>query len=488
MTFLLAIAALLVIVWGIVFAFRGSMLLGSVALLIIAYVAGHNLVSFDLGPLPMTLDRLVLGGLLVTLMLQWWSGQLKLTRLLPVDYVLLAFIGCLIVSTFTHDWRVSRPGRISPLWLLVAGYLTPICLYFFARFSPLNPRAIKWVYVGMACFGVYLTVTALAEITQQWWLVFPGYISDPRLGIHFGRARGPHLQAHSMGFQTATMLLCGWALWPHVSRKWQLVMLAMFPLTMLAIYFCYTRCIWMGAALATVIVLSLSLKGAWRPIVLAGTTVGGLLVAVVFWNQIVGIEREAGAEAARDSVSQRASFTWVSWTMFQDRPFFGFGFGQFTDAKWPYLSDRSVPFYLEAIRTQPHHNTFLSVLVETGLVGLCLFLSLLAGWGWLGWKLWRNQRLPQIQRTQGLVMLGMLGIYSQPALFFDLAYSPSDHWVTFFLAGITVGLYAQVTEEEKNSRTDETSKKRPSSNQDNISAQPEGPRLYQADVLPAQRS
>jgi hypothetical protein len=78
-------------------------------------------------------------------------------------------------------------------------------------------------------------------------------------------------------------------------------------------------------------------------------------VSFVFWDQIVGIEREAGAEAARDSVSQRASFTWVSWTMFQDKPLTGFGFGQFTDAKLPYLSDRTVPYYLEAIRTQPHH-------------------------------------------------------------------------------------------------------------------------------------
>jgi O-antigen ligase len=183
-------------------------------------------------------------------------------------------------------------------------------------------------------------------------------------------------------------------------------------------------------------------------------------------------------------VTQRASFTWVSWTMFQDRPLLGFGFGQFTDAKRPYLSDRSVPFYLEAIRTQPHHNTFLSILVETGLVGLGLFLAMLTGWGWLGWKLWRNQRLPQIQRAQGLVMLGMLGIYSQPAIFFDLAYSPSDHWVTFFLAGMTVALYAQVTQAEKNSSSDEAAKKNPSLNQGNKATQSEGPRLYLADVSP----
>lgn len=452
MTFLFAIAALLVIIWGMVYAFRGSMLAGAVALLVVAYCAGHNLFSFDLGPLPMTLDRLLLGGLLAAFVIQWWLGRLQLNALKPADYALLAFTACLILSTFTHDWRLSKPGKISPLWLLVSGYLTPIFLYCFARFSPLPPKAIKGVYIALVCFGVYLTVTALAEITEQWWLVFPGYISDPRLGIHFGRARGPHLQAHSMGFQLATMLLCGWAVWPFLNRMWQFVLLGMFPLTMLAIYFCYTRCIWLGTAMAMCIVLGLSLKGAWRPVVLTGTLISGLLVAVLFWDQIVGIEREAGAVAAKDSVSQRASFTYVSWTMFKDRPLFGFGFGQFTDAKLPYLSDRSVPLYLEAIRVQPHHNTFLCLLTETGLVGLSLYLAVLAGWGIAGWRLWHNRALPMIARTQGLVMLGMLGIYTGAAMFFDLAYSPSDHWVLFFLAGMTMGVSAQYTTPEKNTR------------------------------------
>jgi O-antigen ligase len=397
----------------------------------------------------------------VVFVLQWRLGRLKITPLTWIDYTLAGLMGVLIVSTFTHGWRVDSPDKISPLWLLVSGYVTPALLYLFARFSNVSPRTLRGVYGALTVFGIYLTVTALAEITQQWWLVFPKYISDPKLGIHFGRARGPLLQAHSMGFQIGAALLCGWAWWPRLSRGAQLVLLLILPLTMLALYFTYTRCAWLGAAFCALAVLGLSLRGAWRPLVLAGSVAAGLMVSLVFWDQIVGIEREAGAEAARDSVTQRASFTYVSWKMFLDRPIFGFGFGQFTDAKLPYLSDRSTPLYLEAIRLQPHHNTFLSLLTETGLVGLSLQLALLAGLALAGWRLWRNERLESIFRTQGLVMLGMLGIYLGPALFFDLAYSPNDLWITYFLAGVTMALYVQTGTAPQRAGADANTRREP---------------------------
>ncbi len=66
--------------------------------------------------------------------------------------------------------------------------------------------------------------------------------------------------------------------------------------------------------------------------------------------------------------------------MFLDSPILGFGFGQFPEAKWPYIDDRSTDLNLEIIRPLSHHNTYLSLLVELGLVGLTLYMLLLASW------------------------------------------------------------------------------------------------------------
>jgi multidrug efflux pump subunit AcrB len=65
--------------------------------------------------------------------------------------------------------------------------------------------------------------------------------------------------------------------------------------------------------------------------------------------------------------------------MFCDHPVFGVGFGRFYDRKLPYLSDRSQNFELESLRPLHHHNTLLSVLTETGLVGLAAFIGLFVG-------------------------------------------------------------------------------------------------------------
>jgi hypothetical protein len=37
-------------------------------------------------------------------------------------------------------------------------------------------------------------------------------------------------------------------------------------------------------------------------------------------------------------------------------------------------------------------------------------------------------------------MLALLGVYLGPAMFFDLTYSPQDHSLLFFLAGLTMGV------------------------------------------------
>jgi O-antigen ligase len=443
MSFLIFIAVVVGLVWGTIYTLRGSLVAGCLAVVLVTYCFGHFFVNFDLGPLPLTLDRLAVGGLLAAFFVKLRFGTADPKPMTAADWLLAAFLGVLVVSTFTHSWRLARPGMVSPLWLLVAAYLIPAAIYFVSRNARLTESNVKMVYASMALFGVYLAITALSEITQQWWLVYPSYISDPELGIHYGRARGPMLQSQSLGFYLGVALVGVWAWRREASRLKQLAAIPLIALLAAALFFSYTRCAWLGAALGGGIVLACWLQGAWRGLALTGALLAGIAIAVFGMGDIAGIERDAGSVAARDSVTQRASFTYVSWTMFLDRPLWGVGFGQFPEAKLPYLSDRSVPLHLEAIRKQPHHNTFLSILTETGLVGLSLYLLVLAAWARVGWRMWRDLSAPAHVRTQGLVMVAALGVYLGPALFFDLAYSPQDHLLLFLMAGLTMGLRPQ---------------------------------------------
>lgn len=445
MNFVIFIAALAGLVWGAVFLLRGSLVHGCLAFLVVGFCFGHELIHFDLGPIPLTFERLVLGGLILAYVVHRRLGRTDPKPVARDDIVLFVFAGLLIVSTFAHDWQVSEPGKTSPVWLLVASYLMPVTVYWIARQSRLSKQALVTVYGCLTLLGVYLAVTAVAEVTEQWWLVFPPQMRDPDAGIHFGRARGPTLQAHNLGIYLAVCLLALWTWRPSLRRVGQLAAILALPLFAIAIYLTYTRSIWIGLALGGSLVLGLSLQGRWRPLVLGSVVVAGLVVAGLKWDQIMGIEREGGAANARSSVSQRVSFTYVSWKMFLDRPLLGFGFGQYRYSVDPYLSDRTTPLELEAIRGQPHHNTFLALLTETGLVGAGLFVLVLAAWAQRAWRTWHNTTAPGWVRRQGLLMLGVLGVYLGPALFFDLAYSPHVHWLLFLLAGLTSGVSASAT-------------------------------------------
>ena len=447
MTIIIAILALVGLLWAAIFATRGCLLMGCVGFVVVGYCLGHEFYQFDLGPIPLTLERVLLGGLIAAYVIQWRMGRTEPKQLQRADFVLFAFCGWLIISTFTNDWQLSKPGKISPIWLLVAGYIMPFLVYWIARQASLSQKAVYATYAAIALFGCYLAITALAEISHQWWLVYPKYISNPKLGIHFGRARGATLQSQGLGLMLSITLGVLWTWSRNQAKPKQLLVYLMLPVFLVAIYFTYTRCVWLGAAAGILVVMGFSLRGAWRPIAVTAVLGVGACLALYKADDIVGIQRDAGSLAARDSVSQRSSFTYVSWLMFQDRPLLGVGFGQFTEAKLPYLSDRSSSLYLEAIREQPHHNTFLSLLTETGIIGMLLFLAMLFYWIKNAWLMAKGP-YPTFVKQHGVLMLTALACYLGPALFFDMTYSPQGNWLIFLLAGISSGLAAKYLPEK----------------------------------------
>ena len=178
------------LVCGALLMLRGSLIAAALLVLLSACCFGYELVHFDLGPLPMTVDRLMLG---LVLAMYVWQRALRRTEPKPLnraDVVTLAFVGYLLVSMLLSDWRTFPKEHVGPMWRWVGGYLTPLIVYWAAKQAPWNERASRLVQASITIFGFYLAFTAICEITQQWSLVWPSYIADPSVGLHFGRARG----------------------------------------------------------------------------------------------------------------------------------------------------------------------------------------------------------------------------------------------------------------------------------------------------------
>ncbi len=445
---IILIASLVAAVWGAVFVVRGSLVGGALAVTIAAACCGHPFFHCDVGGIPITVDRLALVVVVVAYLVQRMLGRTDPKPLGWPDVALLALIALLAVSGSCVGWAGSHNEPYVTLWRLINGYLVPFTLYWIVRQAPLGRSQVALVQGVLAALGLYLAITGILEVTGQWWAVFPKHIADPEVGLHFGRARGPMVHAVSFGLYVG---ICALATWAYRWRfgtigRWVLVLLL--PVLLTGLVCSFTRSVWIGMSLATLIVLGLTLSGLWRLWVLGSIVAAGLLVAVTHREALVSLQREDSAEDSRRSVSMRGSFAYVSWQMFLDRPLLGAGFGQFFEGKWPYLDDRRTELDLESIRDYSHHNTFLSLLTETGLVGLALYLAVLAAWARAAWCLLHGRNRPAWARAQGILLLGVLGIYVCQGLFHELTYSPIDNSLVFLLAGLTVGLRSVVMRED----------------------------------------
>jgi O-antigen ligase len=439
MTAFYVIAAIVALVWGIIFLTRGSLLGGCTAYLVLASCFGVYFYSFDAG-ITFSLDRIFLVVLALAFAVQWKLGQTDPKPLSKVEITLGLFLGWLVLSMITHDWRAASVGQVPVVQHLINGYLIPLALYALARNARLTESNTTSVIIALAGFGFYLSATALLETAGAWSLVFPRYIADPALGLHFGRARGPMVHSVSFGFYLGATALAAWLWRERLGRLGQLLLMLTAPIFLAAIYATKTRSVWVGFGCGLLLVLAATLQGKVRVAVIASMACAALLVGVAKFDSIMSLQREGTAADTLQSAGMRASFTYVSWQMFLDRPLAGFGFGQFADEKLPYLSDRSIDLPLEQIRGYVHHNTFLALLTETGLVGMCLYLAVLGLWSRDAWRLIRAPQAPRWAKRMAILFAGVLTIACWQMIGHEITFMPYEHALLFSLAGITTGL------------------------------------------------
>jgi O-antigen ligase len=440
MDFLLVVGLLGAAIWAVAFGLRAPLIAACLVFLVLTVCFGYEFLHFDFGPLPLTLDRLWVGVLLTTFVVQWKLGRTEPKPLAWVDVALLSFLALVTVSTLVAGPTEESKMAGSPLWRLVVAYLFPAVLYFVARQSALNESRVVMLHGFLAVFGVYLGLTGVAEMTGQWSLVFPRYIADPKIGLHFGRARGPMVQSVSYGLYLGICAVAMLLWMQRFGRRGKVVgwLLALLPLAAAALTL--TRSVWLGTGLALLLYAAIVLGKRARKLVLFSAIAAASIAVVANFDSLAAFEREGTAADTRSSAESRASFAYVSWRMFQDRPLLGFGFGQFPEAKLPYLADRTTSLNLELIRPLAHHNTYLSLLVELGLLGLVLFLVTMGLWARYAWQLSRGHGRPACVRAHGVLLLCALATYGVQMLFHDVSFTSVDNSIIFLLAGTAVGL------------------------------------------------
>ena len=185
MTFLLTIFAIAALVWALIYARHGSLLVGGTIFVAVAYVFNHNFLHVSLGPVSLTVGRVLLAGLVALVAWRWWHGEVEQRPITGCDWLVALFVGYLTVRyAFTSPAPIGIQASVPPTWRLIANFWMPAALYAVVRQAKYSERTWKMMLLGLVMLGTYLSLTGLAEVSQQWWAVFPHFIADP---LHPGR-------------------------------------------------------------------------------------------------------------------------------------------------------------------------------------------------------------------------------------------------------------------------------------------------------------
>ncbi len=434
MTALLILLALVGGIWSAVFVLRGSLSQGCLLFLFTIACLGLRTVNLGLGAFE--LGHAVLAILLIAYFVQQQRGLTANLPMTAADWSLLAFLALITITTFDQpSVGFTPPMMMLPHFRWAVGWMTPAMLYWIARQSVWSERQTKMLLATMTLFGVYLSVTGVLEILRVTPLIWPAYIGDPSIDTHFGRARGPLLDSVASGFMTSVCLVGAWLLWPRLSSLGRMCLAALTPIFLAALYFTYTRSIWIGALSALTILLSVQLPRHWRGWFVAASVMAAMLGGLVLKSDLEGFKRDTSSEGTRVSAALRPPVAYVSWLMFQDHPILGCGLGRYSFDKNDYLSDRSSDLRLEMARGMMHHNLFLSILVDTGLVGFSLIMFVLWRWTRDAWRLWSDVAAPAWARTLALLYLCVLAIFVSNAMFHDVSHTKLCHMIFFTVAG-----------------------------------------------------
>ncbi|HEX4144077.1 MAG TPA: O-antigen ligase family protein [Pirellulales bacterium] len=435
------LAGVLCLVWGAVLLRRGGLLGGALVVLLAGVCFSHPFFNLPLGPLPLTIDRVLLVGLVTATIICRRFGWTRPKPMTPADWALAAFVGVLIASTLTHDWQANK---MQPVAQVLFFFLMPVAMYWVVRQMPISDRALEWMYVALGMFGIYLALTSLAEVRQMWAFVFPRYIGSTEYVEFYGRGRGPLLNPAGSGIVQGLCLLGMLMRWPRASRLGQLFIVALFPLYAWGIYSTFTRSAWLGLALGLMVVLAFSLSRVWRTAVIGTLVLATLPLVALNWERLMSFKRdkELSAAEAAESAKLRPILAVIAWHMFLDRPLLGSGYGQYQTESLAYLSDRSIDLPLEKARPYVQHNVFLALAVDTGLVGMGLFVAMLLLWMRMAWRLWCTHEAPPAARQFGLMFLAFVGVWFPNAMFQDVLMIPMANMLLVFLAGLVVNLEA----------------------------------------------
>jgi O-antigen ligase len=321
--------------------------------------------------------------------------------------------------------------------LIVVQMLLPLVLYWVGRQAfdrEAVVRALLWAILILAAYSAAMSIMQFSGPTS---LVWPRYMLDPKNWP--GRAAGVFRQPVvnglllTLGFPVAMLLL---------SRRCEPTWRRCFAFVVAiacgyGIYLTHTRVVWIAGAVV-LIIGALIARGYRKGFIVAICLVAS--VVAVNWSVFTSSDRKAGGVGSVSEVHDRLNADQTALWAFDRKPLAGWGIGRFQPVN-TYHHQQWAPDvpWIRGYGIVAHSNE-LAILAEVGVIGLALWILLLA---LVIRRLWASYRtLPDHDLCgKPLAVTAIMAITTLicAGLTIDLRLVDFPMHPVFLLAGITIG-------------------------------------------------
>ncbi len=377
---------------------------------------------------PVPLDRMLLGlGLLISAVdFGARGGRL---RLRPVHVLVAAALAVATVSAV-----VAGGLHDAGLFALVDRYgVIPFALFVLAPAVFGMPQSRRLLARAFTVLGAYLALMSIAHMLGATHLVWPSYIYDESVGIHFSRARGPYVEAVANGIMLVmSAALAGVTAARDSRRSWRLLGALVVPLCLVGVLLTLTRAVWVGAALA-VVATALAVPALRRWTIALGVVVAaGVALA---YTAIPGladlVSQRSGSELP---VWDRYNTNWAAVRMLFEHPLTGIGWHESAERMPEYVRQGADYPVTPGSQDIEVHNVFLSRFAELGVAGAFLWCSALVAAVIL--PLLRRPELPSLTPWR-VALLPIVIVWGVAAMFGPMPY-PQVNYLLWCVGGIVL--------------------------------------------------
>ncbi|MBV8234402.1 MAG: O-antigen ligase family protein, partial [Acidimicrobiia bacterium] len=238
----------------------------------------------------------------------------------------------------------------------------------------------------------------------------------------YTRISGTFNQSNDYGRFLMLMIIMGAALYPHVARKWQRLLVVMLGLSAVFLFFTYTRSALVATAAGLFIVGLVQSKRLLAALIIAGFA--GLLLVPSLSGRFSDLTQyqskqltQSGGSNGGNTLAWRLSYWTEVLPLANSNPVTGIGLNETK--------------YNTSQAKQPH-NDFIRAYVETGLVGLFAYVAVLFSLVRVGWRAVKRTKRGTFERGVGAGFLGCAAAFIAVSLVANVTSNVVNLW--YFIA------------------------------------------------------